>query len=157
MSKTDWWVVVVFNQSTNPKQNLNTTWSYLSRGSHGAVVPFPILSLAAGTVTAEPPLMAALPPESPRLKDGIRRWNPAMKTARGQSPFLCFTLLGAVMATRAQQIYHSLLFIFSFCELSVPCCLVELWCFVHFFCLLINASFLFLDIIMLYFFLWSLI
>ncbi|KAG4961165.1 hypothetical protein JHK82_037852 [Glycine max] len=49
-----------------------------------------------------------------------------MKTARGQSPFLCFTLLGAVMATRAQQIYHSLLFIFSFCELSVPCCLVEL-------------------------------
>ena len=152
-------MAVVFKHSTNPKQNLNTTWSYLSRGSHGAFVAFPILSFAAATVTvtAEPPSLAALPPDPPRLKDEIRRRNPAMKTARGQSPFLCFTLLGAVMATRAQQIYHSLLFIFSFCELSVPCCLVELWCFVHFFCLLINASFLFLDIIMLYFFLWSLI
>ncbi|KAG5119887.1 hypothetical protein JHK82_034307 [Glycine max] len=67
--------------------------------------------------------MAALPPESPRLKDGIRRWNPAMKTARGQSPFLCFTLLeGSDGHAGSPNLSFPIFFNFSF-ELSLPCVL----------------------------------
>jgi len=133
--------LVLFKQITNPKQTLNTTWSYLSRGSHCTADAFPILSLEVVTVSAEPPFLAALPPI--RLHERLnafRSWNPAMKTARGRSPLSALLSIAlGLWWPRGLSKFTIPHFLFSFIPVSFICrCIFFLlWCFVHSYCLFI--------------------